>query len=114
MALIMLPLYHSPPRHYVEHLVFFLHLQSALFLAMLLDSVLTAAADAQPRLAALASIGGTILFWYAVWYVYAAMHKYYQQSRARTLGKFALVAIAYLICFSLSLSGTLLLSALLT
>jgi hypothetical protein len=77
MAVFMLPLYRSPPRYYVEHLVFFLHLQSALFLAMILEMLLAAAAEALPRLNPLASSAGMILIWYAVWYVYAGMRKYY-------------------------------------
>lgn len=114
MAWFMLALYHSPARYYVEHLVFFLHLQSALFLAMILQMLLTAAADAAPLLTWLASLGEFILFCYIVWYIYAAIRNYYQQGRARSLGKFAVVVIAYLVCFILSLNGTLLLSALLT
>jgi hypothetical protein len=114
MALIMRPLYHSPARFYVEHLVFFLHLQSALFVAMILKMLLSAAADRLPFLSSIASIIGFVLFWYGVWYIYAAMHRYYGQSRMRTLGKFVAVAIAYLACFGLSLGGTLILSALLT
>jgi hypothetical protein len=44
---------------------------------MILELLLTAAADALPRLNPLAFIAGMILFWYAVWYVYAGMRKYY-------------------------------------
>ncbi len=114
MALIMLLLYHSPPRLYVEHLVFLLHLQSALFLAMILAMLLTAAADAVPQLNLVATIGGMILFWYGLWYVYAAMRRCYLQGRARTLGKAALLMVAYSTCLVLALGGTVLLSAVLT
>jgi hypothetical protein len=50
MALVMLALYHSPPRFYVEHLVFFLHLQSDLFLLMILQMLLLALSEAVPAL----------------------------------------------------------------
>jgi len=114
MALVLVPLYHSPPRYYVEHLVFFLQLQSALFVAMILEMLLTATAEMLPLLEPLARIGGVALVGYAAWYVYAALHRYYGQSRARTFGKFIVVIVAYLACFALSLTGTLLLSALIS
>ena len=114
MALVMLALYHSPPRFYVEHLVFFLHLQSDLFLVMIVQMLLRALTDAVPALAAVSSISGKVLFCYAAWYVYAALHRYYGQGRARTFGKFTAVAIAYLLCFGLSLAGTAILSVLVT
>ncbi len=114
MALVMLPLYHSPPRYYVEHLVFFLHAQTALFLTMLVGLLLSEAAEWLPRLGPVAAVGGTILFWYAVWYVYAAMRRYYGQSFGRTFWKFAVVFIAYLTCVGIALGGALIVSALLT
>jgi hypothetical protein len=114
MALVMLALYHSPPRFYVEHLVFFLHLQSDLFLLMIVQMLLLALTDALPALAAVSSISGTVLFCYAAWYVYAALHRYYGQSSTRTFGKFTAVVIAYLVCFGLTLAGTAILSALVT
>jgi hypothetical protein len=114
MALVMLVLYRTPARFYVEHLVFFLHLQSNLFLAMIIEMLLTAAADWWPALNPIADLGGIILFWYAIWYLYAAMRNYYGQSRARTALKFVAVVMAYLFCFALSLGGTMVLSALVT
>jgi hypothetical protein len=114
MAVVMLLLYHSPARYYVEHLVFLLHLQSNLFLAMIVELLLTAAADAWPRLEPLAAFGGLVLFWYAVWYIYAALRGFYGQGRLRTLVKFTVVVTAYTVCFALSLAGTMVLSALLT
>jgi Protein of unknown function (DUF3667) len=114
MALLMLLLYHSPPRYYVEHLVFFLHLQSALFLAMILEMLLSAASDFLPSLETLTDFGGLILVGYSFWYVYAAMRNYYGQSGGLTLVKYFAVGSAYLGCFVLSLVGTVILSALLT
>jgi hypothetical protein len=114
MALVMRALYHSPPRYYVEHLVFFLHLQSNLFLAMMLEMLLGAAANAWPALDTVVTLCGIVLFCYAVWYVYAAMRNYYGQSRPRTLLKFVAVGSAYLVCLLLSVGGTMVLSALMT
>jgi hypothetical protein len=76
--------------------------------------LLLALTDAVPALAAVSSFSGTVLFCYAAWYVYAALHRYYGQSRARTFAKFTAVVIVYLVCFGLSLAGTAILSALVT
>lgn len=114
MALVMLALYHSPPRFYVEHLVFFLHLQSDLFLLMIVKMLLLALTRAVPAVAPLSSLVSLLLFGYAVWYVYAALRTYYGQGRGRTLLKYTAVVIAYLVCFGLSLLGTMILSALVT
>jgi hypothetical protein len=114
MALAMLAFYHSPPRYYVEHLVFLLHLQSALFLTMIVSMLFGAAADAWPLLGTVDSIAGIVLFWYCAWYVYVALRNYYGQSWSRTAVKFAAVAAAYLVCIALSLVGTFVISALVT
>jgi len=114
MALVMLALYHNPVRYYVEHLVFLLHLQSNLFLAMILEMLLTAAANRWVVFEPVASIGGVVLFWYAIWYTCCALHAYYGQSWPRTLVKFVAVAFAYLVCLGLTLSGTMVVSALVT
>jgi hypothetical protein len=114
MALVMLALYHTPRRYYVEHLVFFLHLQSNLFLVMIVEMLLGAAASAWPVLEPVAAIGGVVLFWYALWYIICALRGYYGQSWPRTLVKFVAVGGAYLACFILALSGTMVISALVT
>jgi hypothetical protein len=112
MALVMLALYHSPPRYYVEHLVFLLHLQSNLFLAMILGMLITAAANVWPWLGSVASIVTTVLFWYALWYTYMALRTYYAQSWTRTLTKFIAVFFAYLTCGVFAVLGTMVISAL--
>jgi len=114
MALMMLALYHSPARYYVEHLVFFLHLQSDLFLVMIVQMLIDRAAIAVPALDPVASLTGMVLFFYALWYSFSALRNYYGQGRTRTLAKFAAIAIAYLACFTLFLIATLALSALVT
>jgi hypothetical protein len=112
MALVMLALYHFPPRYYVEHLVFLLHLQSNLFLAMILGMLITAAAEAWPLLDSVASIATTVLFWYALWYTYMALRTYYAQSWTKTLAKFIAVFVAYFACGVFAVLGTMVISAL--
>jgi Protein of unknown function (DUF3667) len=112
MALIMVPLYRTPRRYYVEHLVFFLHTHAALFLVMIGDMLLGMAARKLPYLNGVATVGDLAAACYAVWYVYRAMRRYYGDRRALTLAKLAVVGIAYQIFLAIMVGATLLLSAL--
>jgi hypothetical protein len=112
MALIMVPLYRTPRRYYVEHLVFFLHAHAALFLVMIGDMLLGMAARSLPYLSGVATAGDGAAACYAVWYVYRAMRRYYGNRRALTLAKLAVVGIAYQIFLAIMVGATLLLSAL--
>lgn len=113
MALIMVPLYLRPRRFYVEHLVFFLHTQAALFLVMALDLLLHALARWLTPLKSLSGYVDAAVFAYALWYVYRSMRRYYADRRGTTLVKFTLVAIAYFGCLMLTMLATLMYSALL-
>ncbi|HEY1723920.1 MAG TPA: DUF3667 domain-containing protein [Steroidobacteraceae bacterium] len=114
IALVMLLLYRRPQRYYVEHLVFFLHIHAALFLVMSADVLWTLAARALPWSAPLASAGDLAAACYALWCVYRALRRYYEQSRGVTLIKLAVVGVAYQGCLTLLIAATLLLSALTT
>jgi Protein of unknown function (DUF3667) len=111
IALVMLILYWRPPRYYVEHLVFFLHIHAAVFLILLLEALVGWM---------VASLGWrtfgewVILFTtlYSVWYVYRAMRVYYAQGRWLTLGKFIFVGFAYTVGLGATLVVTGLVSAL--
>lgn len=65
-------------------------------------------------LAPVASIVGVVLFWYALWYTCCALHGYYGQSWPRIQAKFVALSCAYLVCFLLALTGTMVISALVT
>jgi hypothetical protein len=112
MALIMVPLYRHPRHYYVEHLVFFLHTHAALFLVMSADMLLSMAAQRLPHLGALETAGNLAAVGYALWYVYRAMRRYYDDRRALTLAKLAVVGIAYQVFLAIMIMATLLLSAL--
>ncbi|MFI4865921.1 MAG: DUF3667 domain-containing protein [Steroidobacterales bacterium] len=112
MALIMVPLYRTPRRYYVEHLVFFLHTHAALFLVMIGDMLLGMAARSLPYLSGVATAGDVAATCYAVWCVYRAMRRYYGDRRVLTLAKLAVVGIAYQIFLAIMVGATLLLSAL--
>jgi hypothetical protein len=111
MALAMLLLYWRPRRYYVEHLVFFLHNHAAIFLILLLETLLS-------WLALLLS-WRTFKSWvialtalYAIWYIYRAMRVYYGQGRLLTFTKLMMVGFAYMIGFSFTLLVTLIVSVL--
>jgi len=111
MALVMRLLYWRPRRHYVEHLVFFLHTHAAMFLILLLMRPLTWAA-ALPALrvfGALLKLGAIL---YAAWYLYRAMRVYYAQSRWLTFTKLIVVGCAYGVFLAITLAATLVVSAL--
>jgi Protein of unknown function (DUF3667) len=112
MALVMVPLYRHPRYYYVEHLVFFLHTHAALFLVMSGDMLLSITAQRLPHLAALETAGNLAAVCYALWYVYRAMRRYYDNRRALTLAKLAVVGIAYQVFLAIMIMATLLLSAL--
>jgi hypothetical protein len=115
VALTMLPLYRSPRHYYVEHVVFLLHIQAALFLVMIGDTLLSLAAHWLPRWGGLASVGdfaAAAAAGYAIWCTYRAMRRYYGERRAPTLVKLAILGIAYQVFLVLMVAATLLLSAL--
>jgi hypothetical protein len=112
MALVMVPLYRSTHHYYVEHLVFFLHTHAALFLLIMGDMLLGLLAHWLPSFSAVASLGDITAAGYAGWCVYRAMRRYYDESRARTLAKLAVIGIAYQLFLIIMIAATLLLSAL--
>jgi hypothetical protein len=112
LAAVMLLLYWRPRRLYVEHLVFFLHNHSALFLAFILLATVQRLAAWFPALAPLATAGIWTVSLYSPWYVYRAMRSVYGQGRMLTLAKLAFMAIAYVVCLLLTLTGAALVSVL--
>ncbi len=106
VAAFMLPLYRHPRRLYVEHLVYFLHTQAAMYLAFIIFLLLKAVASRVPGLGFLAGFASLALLIYAIWYWYASMRRAYGQGRGRTLGKLIVVGTAYLVCLLLTSMAT--------
>ena len=105
MALVMLLLYWRPRRYYVEHLVFFLHNHAAIFLLLLIQSLLGWIA----AWLAWRTFGGwvtAIITLYSLWYVYRAMRVYYAQGRLLTFTKLCVVGLTYLIGFAFTMAAT--------
>jgi Protein of unknown function (DUF3667) len=111
MAFAMLILYWRPRRYYVEHLVFFLHNHAAVFLILLLETLLAWAGS----LYAFKSLGSWIVVLtsvYTLWYLYRAMRVYYGQGRWLTIAKLMVVGMTYLVGIFITLLMTLFVSAL--
>jgi hypothetical protein len=112
MAAAMLLLYWRPRRYYVEHLVFYLHVHAALFLALAVSMGLAAAVRAATGHDFVSGVGSFAVFVYAVWYVWRAMREHYRNGRLLTLAKFATIFFVYVVCLALTLAGTAVVSAL--
>lgn len=91
LALVMKPLYLRPPRHYVEHLLFFLHNHAFLFVVLGLGVIVRMITTSSWALAPL-DVALTI---YIPIYFYRAMRRVYGQGRWLTLGKLTTLGVAY-------------------
>ena len=91
LALAMKLLYLRPRRYFIEHLLFFIHNHSVVFLLFALLLIV----GATPGLRALENPLELALVVYLGWYPYRAMRRFYGESRVRTLGKYAALGIVY-------------------
>jgi hypothetical protein len=102
LALAMKPLYRKPPRHYVEHLLFFVHTHAFLFAVLGFSTLL----EMVPSLAAVTQTVDAIIAIYIPIYFYLAMRRVYGQGRWRTLGKLTALAFAYCLLGAVMLIAT--------
>ena len=91
LALVMKALYRRPPRHYVEHLLFFVHDHAFLFLVLGVYALLTGFVPA------LRSILHPVLWAYIWVYFYAAIRRVYGQGWLLTATKLGAIAGAYVV-----------------
>jgi len=112
LAAAMLLLYWRPRRLYVEHLVFFLHNHSAVFLMGVLEMLLQLAARNWPALEPVASFIGLMLFCWLLAYLYLSMRRFYGQGRGRTVAKLLVIGTFYAVALALTVSLTAFYSAL--
>jgi hypothetical protein len=102
--------YWRPRRLYAEHLVFFLHVHAALFLALgasqLVEGLLRWLA---PRATTLADVAGATmgiaLALYLPWYVYRATRVVYRNGRWLTLAKLSVMWVLYLALLGLVMAA---------
>ena len=93
LAAVMVLLYWRPRRFYVEHLLFFIHTHSFVFVALALYLGLAAVL---PWDAAAPWLLFALLL-YIQWYLLRAMRVVYGQSRRRTLAKFVALTLIYVL-----------------
>ena len=93
LALMMKPLYLKPPRHYIEHLLFFLHNHAFLFVVIGVSTLLKMITSSR---VVLAPVGMAIAIYVPIYY-YRAMRRVYGQGPWLTVSRLAVLAVAY--CF---------------
>ncbi len=93
LALVMKPLYRKPPRHYVEHLLFFLHNHAFLFVVLAASAVLKMITSSPWVLDPI----DTAITVYIPFYFYRAMRRVYGQGRWLTLSKLTALGAAYFV-----------------
>jgi hypothetical protein len=96
-------LYVRSGRYYVEHLLFVVHFHAFFFLGGIVVLVLQRLSELSSGglslgfTAAEGILGGVLVF-YVPWYLLRAMRRVYAQGWWKTLPKFALLGLAYLVC----------------
>lgn len=91
LALVMKALYRKPPRHYVEHLLFFVHNHAFLFLVFAVYALLTGLGPV------LRPVLHPILWTYIWVYFYASLWRVYGQGWLLTATKLGALAGAYMV-----------------
>ncbi|HWW80538.1 MAG TPA: DUF3667 domain-containing protein [Steroidobacteraceae bacterium] len=102
LAAAMKPLYRRQRRYYVEHLLFLLHNHSFVFLWLGLFVLITLVIPIEAVASTLAFVFGI----YIPFYYYRSMRQVYGEGTGRTLGKFAVLSLAYLVTAGLVLVAT--------
>jgi hypothetical protein len=112
IAAVALLLYWRPRRHYVEHLLFFLHNHSAVFVVLGLHAIVSALVGAIPGATVVETPLDLAVAGYLLWYPYRALRVVYEQNRAQSLAKYLVLGFAYLVLGGLMLLLTAVYSAL--
>lgn len=96
LALLMKLLYFGSRRYYVEHLIVVLHSQSFLFIMFtLLGLIEMLGKSLLVNSDWITSVSGTLLLLWAFAYIPLMLKRVYQQSRAVTLMKYAVLLVSY-------------------
>ena len=112
VALVLSWLFGRSRRFYVEHLVFTLHLQSALFILFQLSIWLDAADRFWSKLRLVEEPLQLAVAGYMFWYLYRASRTVYDEPRPRTIVKLAVFLTSYGVLLTLTIVGAALLSLL--
>ena len=100
LAGVMMLLYWHPRHYYVEHLLFYLHNHSFVFLVVLLAGTLSTV------LPFAATLIGWVTALYVAWYLYRSMRVMYRQGGLRTVVKLGFLSFVYLVAGSLMVAAT--------
>jgi hypothetical protein len=111
VAFLHMLMYWRPRHKYAEHLLFFLHLHAFFFSVMTLVLLLTAAAEAWPRLDPLNGYG-SLVFWSLAVYTVLAMRRVFGQGWAATVFKGLALFFVYMIVLSITFAGVIFYAAL--
>jgi hypothetical protein len=103
IAAVLSLLYIRSGRYYVEHLLFVVHFHAFFFLTGIAVLLLERLAELSTGvvasgLAGLQALAGAVLVFYVPLYLLKAMRRVYAQSWWKTVPKYALLGIAYLVC----------------
>jgi hypothetical protein len=112
IAAVAMLLYWRPRRHYVEHLLFFLHNHSAVFVVLALHAIVSALVGAIPGATVVETPLDFAVAGYLLWYPYRALRSVYGQSRGRSFAKYLVLGFAYLVLGGVMLLVTAVYSAL--
>ena len=93
LALMLTLAFHGSGRFYVEHLIFALHIQAFVFLAMIISAAATYLAHFIGNGAQ--QLAGAIVFFGSVWLAYRAFGNVYGRNSGAVSVKFILVGFAY-------------------
>lgn len=104
IALCLSALYWRPRRFYVEHVLLLVHNHVFVFSGLILLTLLG-------QVPWLGSALGVALPFYALWYLYASMRRFYGQSRGRTVAKLLVILVCYALLAVMLFAVTLLISA---
>jgi hypothetical protein len=107
MAALMKLLYWRPRHYYLEHLVLLIHNHACVFLWFSIFMLATHWWVPEN----LRGLLGLALTWYLLRYLYRSMKVVYGQSGLLTFLKFGVLAVAYVVCGSLTLLVTAVVSA---
>ncbi len=107
LALVMQVLNAFSRRYYVEHLLFFVHYHSFLFLFVMLVLGMSRLLGLLSIPAWVSGVGLFAAWLYALYYPYRAMRRVYGNGRALALVKYVLLLMTYLLLLSLMTVGTL-------
>jgi hypothetical protein len=96
IALAMKVLYFGSHRYYVEHLLFFVHVHSFIFVALILTLTTSALKDSFTQLELLNGLTIAAVSIYIPYYLFRALRVVYGEGRLRTFVKYVLLFFTYL------------------